>query len=92
MKEEKMSVRRIEEIVKQLSEGASVRSKSGKQIKPKGASLSMEYNALKDSLSKFFNAKVQLTCSDKGKGRISIPFSNESELERIIELLDMVKN
>lgn len=92
MKEEKMSVRRIEEIVKQLSEGATVRSKGGKQIRPKGASLSTEYNTLKDSLSKFFRAKVQLTCSDKGKGRITIPFANESELERIIELLDMVKN
>lgn len=91
MQKEKMSVRRIEEMVKQLGEGATVRSGSGKRIKAKGSTLSGEYNLLKDSLSKFFQTKVELTCSDKGKGRISIPFANESELERIIELLDMVK-
>lgn len=92
MKNEKMSVRRIEEMVKQLNEGESVRSQNGKQIRAKGSSLSAEYSILKESLSKLFNTKVQLTCSDKGKGKISIPFANENELERIIELLDMVKN
>ena len=92
MKNEKMSVRRIEEMVKQLNEGETVKSNSGKQIRAKGVSLSTEYNALKESLSKLFNTKVQLTCSDKGNGKISIPFANENELERIIELLDMVKN
>ena len=31
------------------------------------------------------------TCSEKGKGKISIPFSNEEELERIIGILDTLK-
>ena len=35
--------------------------------------------------------KVQLTCSEKGKGKISIPFSNEEELERIMETFDTLK-
>ena len=91
MKKEKMSVRRIEEMVKTLAEGASVKSQSGRRIKPKGASLSLEYNALKESLSKLFRTKVQLTCSETGRGKISIPFANDSELERIIELLDELK-
>lgn len=47
---------------------------------------------LKQQLSSFFSAKVQLTCSEKGKGKISIPFSNEEELERIIGILDTLKN
>lgn len=46
---------------------------------------------LKQQLSSFFSAKVQLTCSEKGKGKISIPFSNEEELERIIGILDTLK-
>ena len=91
MKKEKVSVRRIEEMVKTLAEGASVKSQSGRRIKPKGASLSLEYNALKESLSKLFRTKVQLTCSETGRGKISIPFANDSELERIIELLDELK-
>ena len=46
---------------------------------------------LKQHLSGFFNTKVQLTCSEKGKGKISIPFSYEEELERIMEIFDTLK-
>ena len=89
--QENLSVRKVEEMVKALTEGESVKS-GGKKITPKGACLPEEYNVLKQSLSKFFQAKVQLTCSDKGKGKISIPFANEEELERIIELFDRLKS
>ena len=88
---EKLSVRKVEEMVKALTEGESVKS-GGKKITPKGARLPEEYNALRSCLSKFFQTKVQLTCSEKGKGKISIPFANEGELERIIELFDRIKN
>lgn len=88
---EGLSVRKVEEMVRALTEGESVRT-NGKKISPKGGKLPEEYNLLKDSLSKFFQTKVQLTCSDKGKGKISIPFSSEEELERIIELFDRLKN
>jgi ParB family chromosome partitioning protein len=86
-----MSVRKIEEMAKELSEGGTVRS-GGQHIRQKGSTLNAEYNVLKDSLSKFFQTKVQLTCSDKGKGKITIPFSNEQELERIIELFDQLNH
>jgi len=33
-----------------------------------------------------------MTCSDSGKGKISIPFANEAELERIIEMLDKLRD
>ncbi len=32
-----------------------------------------------------------MTCSPKGKGKISIPFANEAELERIMNLFDKLK-
>lgn len=88
---EKLSVRKVEEMVKALMEGESIKT-GNKRITPKGSKLPEEYNILKDSLSKFFQTKVQLTCSEKGKGKISIPFTNEEELERIIELFDRLKN
>jgi ParB family chromosome partitioning protein len=46
---------------------------------------------LKTQLSDFFKTKVQMTCSQQGKGKISIPFENEEELTRIIELFDRMK-
>lgn len=91
IKKEKLSVRRVEELVKELSEGGTVKA-GGVRLRQKGSSLGSEYKMLKDSLSNFFQAKVQLTCSDKGKGKISIPFANEAELERIIEIFDKLKN
>lgn len=84
------SVRKVEEIVKSLSEGEIVKSGTRK-ITPKRAKLPEEFNLLKQQLSGFFNTKVQLTCSEKGKGKISIPFGNEEELERIMEIFDTLK-
>ena len=84
------SVRKVEEIVKSLSEGEAVKSGTRK-ITPKRAKLPEEFNLLKNQLSGFFNTKVQLTCSEKGKGKISIPFGNEEELERIMEIFDTLK-
>ena len=84
-----LSVRRVEEMVKELSAGGTVK---GKGIRQKGSTLSTEYNVLRDSLSSFFQTKVQMTCSDKGKGKISIPFANEAELERIMGIFDRLKS
>ncbi len=91
IKKENLSVRRVEELVKELTEGGSVKT-DGRAFRQKGSNLSSEYSILKDSLSQFFHTKVQLTCSDKGKGKISIPFANENELERLIELFDKLRN
>lgn len=84
------SVRKVEEIVKTLNEGEPVKS-GNKQLAPKRSGLPEEFNLLKEQLSGFFQTKVQLTCSEKGKGKISIPFGSEEELERIIEILDTLK-
>ncbi|MBO6124562.1 MAG: ParB/RepB/Spo0J family partition protein [Bacteroidaceae bacterium] len=91
-KKDKISVRKIEEMVKELSRGGSVKSKEGKRIRQKGSNLSSEYGALRNSLSKFFQTKVQLTCAETGKGKITIPFANEEELERIIAIIDKLRS
>ncbi|MCP3895985.1 ParB/RepB/Spo0J family partition protein [Bacteroides sp.] len=90
IKEHDYSVRKVEEIVKTLSEGEAVKSGTRK-ITPKRGKLPEEFNLLKQHLSGFFQTKVQLTCSEKGKGKISIPFGNEEELERIMEIFDSLK-
>lgn len=89
--EQGLSVHKVEEMVKELSEGGSVKTSDGTRLKGRSTKVSEEYNILKDSLSRFFQTKVQLTCSDKGKGKIVIPFANEREMERIIEILDRLK-
>ena len=82
------SVRKVEELVQALNNGEDIKTARGKI----GAreQLPEEYNVLRSRLSQFFQAKVQMTCSAKGKGKITIPFANEEELERIMNVLDSV--
>lgn len=88
--EHNYSVRKVEELVKALGEGETIKS-GDKKIALKRTKLPEEFNLLKKHLSGFFNTKVQLTCTEKGKGKISIPFSNEEDLERIMEIFDSLK-
>lgn len=84
------SVRKVEEMVQQLKNGEDI--VSGKKKIASKNQLPEEFTALKQRLSDFFNTKVQMSCSSAGKGKISIPFSNEEELERIINMFDKLKD
>ena len=88
--EQGYSVRQVEEIVKKINNGETVNS-GPHTIRNRKVGLSPEYNELKESLSKFFQTKVQMTCSQEGKGKITIPFTNERELEHIIALFDKMR-
>ncbi len=83
------SVRQVEELVKNTKESEETPStKKGSTVR---SSLPKEFDVLQKRLSDFFSTKVEMSCSAKGKGKISIPFSNEEELERIINMFDKLK-
>ena len=85
------SVRQVEEMVKALNAGETV--KSGRhQLSNRKNRLPEEYNELKGRLSDFFQTKVQMTCSQQGKGKITINFDNEEELEKIITMFDKMRS
>ena len=81
------SVRKVESIVRELNAEGNEESKTPTQPKK----TKEEFNLLKKHLSGFFDTKVQVSCSNKGKGKISISFANEEELERIMEIFDSLK-
>ena len=81
------SVRKVEELVQKLKNGESIQT-----IKKPDSQLSLEYSILRDRLSDLFKVKVQMTCSSQGKGKISIPFANEDELEHVMNIIDKIKN
>ena len=84
------SVRKVEELVQALKNGEDI--ESGKKKIIARSQLPEEFNELKTRLASFLNTKVQMTCSPKGKGKISIPFANEEELERIMNVFDKLKD
>ena len=82
------SVRQVEELVKKLKSGEKD-ALAGNKGKDKH--LSEEFGMLRDQLESFFRTKVSLSISPNGKGKISIPFANEEELEHIMSVFDNMR-
>ena len=82
---EGLSVRRVEELAQQ--EASPKKAKTNKTNQAADDSML----AVQSELQKRFTAKVKLTAAPSGKGKIIIPFKNNSDLERILRLLDSDK-
>ena len=80
------SVREVEEMARAIKEGNSDNPTTPKKSADKKQDA--VYHQLKKHLTQFFQTPVQLTCSAKGSGKISIKFKDEQELERIISIFD----
>ena len=72
------SVRKVEELVRQLNEGGEA---SALEKKPTDPELQKAYSQIADRLSNIFGAKVKVDRNEKGKGKISLVFSSDEELE-----------
>jgi ParB family transcriptional regulator, chromosome partitioning protein len=77
-----LSVRETEALVKNYQEGVSAKTS---KAKPTASVLnsSEKFRELND----YFDAKVDVKIATNGKGKITIPFSSEADLNRIIQLL-----
>jgi len=89
IKKNNYSVRKVEEMVQAINNGNAITS-GHHTIKP-SRKLPEEYSALKEHLSTFFKSKVQMTLSPDGKGRITIPFSSQDQLDKLIQMFDKMK-
>jgi len=76
-----LSVRQTEVLVKKYLSEQGVAKKKMK------VSLSAHVTDFKNGLSKKLNTKISVVKDVSGKGKISIPFTSEEELERIINIL-----
>ena len=73
------SVRQVEEFVTRLKNGEDVQS-GAKTIKGK-AQMPEKYIVIRDAISKALGAKVSISCTSAGKGKITIPFVSEKQLK-----------
>ena len=86
VKKNQFSVRKVEEMVQQLKSGESLQM--GTKKVTASVALPKEFAELRQRLADLFKTKVGMTCSPQGKGKITIPFANEEELERIMNAID----
>jgi ParB family chromosome partitioning protein len=82
------TVRKVEELVRLYLENGSFDNKTKTIDNP--VKTLKEFDDLKIQLSKVFGVKVQFSCNPDGKGKISLPFSSDEELARIMELFDKI--
>jgi ParB family chromosome partitioning protein len=82
------TVRKVEELVRLYIESGSFDSGNKATINP--VKKLKEFDDLKTQLSKTFGTKIEFSCNPDGKGKISIPFSNDEELTHIMELFDKI--
>ncbi len=83
-----LSVRQVEELAKQYNE---LSPDDPDKKTPHSESISKEYELLKKHLAQSFRTPVQFSCNKQGKGKITFPFKNEEELERLITIFDRLK-
>ncbi|TAH24844.1 MAG: ParB/RepB/Spo0J family partition protein [Cytophagales bacterium] len=84
--EQELSVRKLEELVREATEGKeknkSLKSSISKNKDP-------EINHVQQKLTSFFGTKIQIKADDKNKGEIKIPFMSTEDLNRILELINI---
>lgn len=81
------SVRKVEEIVRELSNPKPEEEEGTLSRKKNEIG---DYIALQKHLAQRFDTKVELKRNEAGKGKIVISFKSDDELEKIISLLDKV--
>ncbi len=86
--EEELSVRNIEDLVRNLNEPKD----SFEPDKRSARDLPMEYLNYRENLRSYFKTRVQLSRNDKGTGKIVIPFNSDDELKKIVDMLQKIDN
>ena len=84
-----LSVRQVESLAKQYQQQAE--NPDAPQQQPPKRLNNKDYEVLKKHLSTSFGVPVKMTCDLSGKGKITFPFKNEEELEKIITIFDKLK-
>lgn len=91
-----LSVRKVEELAKMyqqgLEESPNQKQKTNEVDTVQRRYSSSDFDILKQHLSSTFRTTVQFSCDKTGKGRISFPFKDDEELERLITIFDSVKS
>jgi len=76
------SVRRVEDIIRELNK------EKIETVRKTVPATAEDYEQLQKHLSNFFATDIGFKRNAKGNGKITIPFKNDGELERIIAILD----
>lgn len=86
IEKDNLSVREIERAVKALE-----KKPKKKKGKTEDEALALIFRDLEDRMKVIMGTKVLISRKDKNKGRVEIEYYSESELERIVELIESIR-
>lgn len=90
--QEGLSVRRVEELAKEIKE--SIERGERPVINKKkvvAANANQEYDFFRKELENYFPTKVKFVRNTEGKGSITLRFSNDDELQQLVQLFEKLK-
>ena len=79
-----LSVRDVELLARETGNKSTIKKKKD-EMKDQ---LSFEFSKIQNILTSHFGAKIQLQRANNGSGKIVIPFQNDEDLNRVLELLN----
>jgi ParB family chromosome partitioning protein len=88
IKENSLSVRKVEQLVKKLADNADTKKRT--ITSTVRTSASAEMRNIEDRLQKIFGTKVSCKQKQDGSGEILIEFYSTDELERLFELFEVI--
>lgn len=88
---EHLSVRAVEELARAIAEAPDATPLPTPQHQHSEKTERKDFKLLEQHLAQVFSSKVTLRCSASGKGKLTIPFSGDEELERIMQLLERIQ-
>ena len=91
---EGLSVRRVEEMAKEINEAleAGETPKVSTIGKSSNAGASNEYDFFAKELSNYFPTPVKFSRKEDGHGSITLKFSSDDELQQLVALFEKIKN
>lgn len=82
--EKQLSVRDVESLARESGNKSTIRKKKEREKNQ----LSFEFTKIQNILTSHFGSKIQLSRNQNGSGKIVIPFENDEDLNRLLELLN----
>ena len=76
-----LSVRVVESLAKKIRDTEKAETSEEESVRS-------DYEDLREHLSHYFGANIEFKRSNKGNGRIVIPFKSDEDLQRIVSVLD----
>ena len=86
---EGLSVRRVEELAREMNEGETPASEPARR--QPASQPAADYSFFRRELEKVFPTPVRFTRKADGKGSITLKFENDDELQRLVQLFERLK-